>query len=303
MDTEKIKIVSEKGMIKCAYLVSVYKNPEQTNILLKQLIKSENNYVYIHIDQKSQKKFENKLLIHSRIKILHESILVEWGDDSLLKAQLLLLQYAVKDNMDYYIFLSEQDLIIKENIGAFLNEHKDEIFVDEELAHQTGKVYLEYRWAPTLCKLYDNKCNVFRILRRIQMGLAKRNCFWNKKKINREKLQGIKYYHSLWGIGFPKEFAVFALEEIEKDYLHELFFDALIPVEFFWPTLIFNSKFSSQVKTKRKIVYSNIFQNNHPVVIKVKDIKRLEKEPYLFARKFDISVDKKVVDYYANRCY
>lgn len=292
-----------RGGTKCAFMATIHNKPEQVNIFFRQLIRNENNVVYVHIDRKVRADLEPQILIHPRVKIMEESLWIEWGDDSVFRAQLLMLKQAVADGMEYFTFVSGQDLVIKEDINAFIDAHRDEIFEDCEPADDWGRMFLEHTWHPKMMKLYNKKLSFYRILRRLQIEMIRHGLHVHEKQIDREAKGDMQYYHSFFGQSFPRDFALYALEEIEKDYMQEIFFGGMEPVEYFWPTLIYNSEFAARARTRRKSVYSNTFENNHPVILRMKDVKRLDAMPYLFARKFDMAVDEEVVRYYGEKCY
>lgn len=114
---------------------------------LVSLIDNELHDIYIHIDAKANKQiFKNitdKFVIKSKVNFI-PSISVSWGGVSLVKAELNLLQAALKDNEEYsfYHYLSGVDLPLTTNEEryAFFERNTGKEFIDIQ------SVPMEKKW-------------------------------------------------------------------------------------------------------------------------------------------------------------
>lgn len=99
-------------MLRHAYLIMAH---EYTLVLeyLVQLLDHQKHGIYIHIDQKASALEKKKIkdlqyrVKKSRIYFLSR-YKVFWGTNSIVKAQLAMLEQSVKEAYDYYHFCREQ---------------------------------------------------------------------------------------------------------------------------------------------------------------------------------------------------
>jgi len=288
--------------MKKAYLLLVHKNPAQINILISQLLKDENADIYIHIN-KLNDNIRNELKKDRRVFILCNNINVYWGNESINKALMLLLRMAINSNVDYkyYSFRTGQELQIRDGIDNFLKENEGKIFLNPQHIKKSHIYYGHFsiNWPEKTRCLYENKLNIFRIYRKCLLLFNYiRNNLVNTKNALPDNME--LYWGRFWGF-FPKDVAHYIINYYDKNSsVLKLFHKALVPEEMFLHTIIMNSHFSERVMFDDLCLLVG-HKNNHPTVVTNQDIHKLENSKSFFARKFDIEIEKDVVNYFKNK--
>ena len=88
-----------------AILMTVYKDPQLINFIIN--LYPDEFYIYIYIDKKSYIKPED--LIMRKRMFIYKEYTVNWGGVNHFRAMLLLLKHAVKNQCDYYHWVTGQD--------------------------------------------------------------------------------------------------------------------------------------------------------------------------------------------------
>ncbi len=288
--------------MKKAYLLLVHENPIQINILINQLLKDIDAYIYIHVN-KLFETIKNELLIDKRVFILDNNINVYWGNESINEAIILLFKTAINSNIDYSYFSlrTGQDLQIKSGIDDFLKENNDKIFINPVHIKRTHIYYGHFsvNWPERTRFLYEKRWNRYRILRKLLLILNYfKNNLFNTKSYLPDNME--LYWGRFWGF-YPKDVVQYIINYYDSNKLVvNLFNKALVPEEMFLHTIIMNSYLKSRVAYNDLCMLSG-HKNNHPTVILFSDIMNLDQSNYYFARKFDINVDEDVIEYYSNK--
>jgi hypothetical protein len=278
--------------MKLAYLITAYDNPNHLRKLIDTL-QSDDVYFFIHIDKKSQMKFEFPEA--KNVVVLKDRVTVFWGSHTFNEAVQKLIKKSFEFGpFDYYILLSGTDYPARSNeyIKKFIENNKDTQFINisKMLANNKSLDRVHYYYISE----YDKSMNPLFIGIRILNELIRR------LKIKRqlpEKYRGMTLYGgSTWramsgdAIRYMMEFIV------QNPEFVEFYRNTLIPEEMFVHTIIGNSPFMK--KTLPSFTYADWPTNNlaHPVMIDEKHIPILNqekvpssygKEAYvLFARKF-----------------
>jgi hypothetical protein len=289
------------GSLRIAYLITVYKDPEQVNSLLRQLVADGHNDVYIHVDQKSI-DVKRKLLKHKNIFVLDESVKVYWGDISLADALIMLLKAAVYSGKTYEFisYRSGQDLLVREGFYEYLCSNREKIFMQKNLVSKDvySSEYTRYavKWPELTKRLYDFRLHPFKIMRSAIFRLYKRgiNIFPNPNLLPAD----FQLYHSRWWFTAPFEVAEYMAGFIEgKPWYYDSFRYTLSPEEFFFVTILMNSEYSDKV-TGEDSCFIKGWVDSHPPIITMADIPEIDASYKFFARKFDLSVDKDVAEHY-----
>ncbi len=264
------------------------------------LLNDKRNDFYIHIDKKctSFKYHEFKSLPKFSNIFFTDRISVSWGGFSQIECELLLLKQATKKKYDYYHLLSGADMPLKtaDEIHAFFDAH-------------SGKEFVHF-----VCNNINNNRQV---LSRVSLyhflqkhtrqnkaaNLMERVLLKTQKLLTIDRTR--KYHIDLFGFGanwfsITHELACYILsKEIE---IKTVFRYTTCCDEIFLQTLILNSPFQDRLYYKK-------FDNNYiaclryidwkrgtPYVFRSEDFKELMDSPYLFARKFDLDIDKNIVE-------
>ena len=130
----RMNLFNDVKLMRHAFLILAHNEFQILRILLSML-DDERNDIYLHIDKKvvlgslEQDLFR---LAKARLFVLEQRLDVRWGDISVVKAELLLLETAsMKGPYDYYHLLSGVDLPIKSQdyIHHFFEKNKGYEFV------------------------------------------------------------------------------------------------------------------------------------------------------------------------------
>ncbi|MEO2075955.1 MAG: beta-1,6-N-acetylglucosaminyltransferase [Bacillus sp. (in: firmicutes)] len=281
-----------------AYLILSHKNPEQIIQLIHQL-DAEDVCFIIHFDLNGRPADYHKLLLtfegKENVHLISNRHRCYWGDFSLVSATLECITYAFhyKIKFDYAILLSGQDFPIKKNeeIKTFLIENNGKEFIDafqkpNSIWLNEGMKRLEYfHFNKFIRNNISYKKKVFLLITSLLM----------KFKIKR-KLPTFEFYGGSQWWGLSKEFLEYVMNYIENNKKTVSFFKYVhVPDEIFFQTIINNSPFKDKVT--HNLTYVDWDKEEKPAVFRTKDFNDLSNiKDKLFARKFDIKIDKEIFD-------
>jgi hypothetical protein len=127
--------------------------------------------------------------------------------------------------------------------------------------------------------------------------------FWSRVLPHRRKIpENFEIYGGKTWWSITKECAQYVLESYHNDHIMRKFFKyTLIPDEMYVLTIILNSKFRDSCVNDciREIEWEG-GDGTHPIIFTVQHKEKLSNSTALFARKFDICVDKNILDYIDN---
>ena len=272
--------------------------------LLEKLIKAlddERNGIFIHIDAKVPdfdfEKFAG-LTEYSRVIFTENRVNITWGDESQVECEKTLLKCAVShENPDspyeYYHLLSGVDLPIKSNdeIHAFFKENAGKEFVHYSASQveATSVTRLKYY------HFFRKKRNLFnKIL--AQIALKIQILFG----VDRLKGKNIKVQKGCNWFSITGDFARYAVSKLDE--YENVFKYTYCGDEVFIQTLLENSPYSGNLfmpdcnNDHFACVRLIDWERGNPYVWRIADAEIIKNSPCLFARKFDLSVDSKVVD-------
>lgn len=284
-------------MKKYAYLIMAHTEPELLKILL-ELLDDERNDIYLHIDKKAedfpldeirQKVSRSKLVLTERTD-------VRWGSYSQIRCELVLLKEAVKTEHAYYHLLSGMDLPIKtqDEIHEFFDGCGDLEFVDEDQAVISEAALARVKYHHPF---YGKAGSVKDVLGAVGTKL--------------QKLAGVDRTKSYAGITFQKGRNWFSIthglakQVVEKEeWIFEVFKDSVCGDELFLQTVAENSIFSHKIcnaVTMPHIPDTRLIDwargnNNNPYIFREGDFAELKASDALFARKFDLNTDRRIVE-------
>lgn len=283
-----------------AYMIIAHNQFE----LLEKLILSLDdvrNDIYIHIDAKAKDfDFEHfkSLTKHSKVVFTDERMNITWGDFSQVKCEMVLLKTAVSnDNPEnqytYYHLLSGADLPIKSN---------DEIhrFFDEN----SGKEFIHYtdRSNPALAENRLRYYHFFRSRRNLlckilaQLALRVQKVF----RVNRLKKSKIIPQKGCNWFSITGELAHYTVDNLAE--YENLFKFSYCGDETFIQTVAENSPYKDNLfmpdcKNDHFACVRLIdWERGNPYIWRKEDYDIIKSSPCMFARKFDLSVDRKIID-------
>ena len=284
--------------MKIAYMIQAHKNFEQIKFLVESLLYKQNG-IFIHIDKKNDKlyrKLKDYYINNDNVNIIDNRVSVNWSGFSQIKATINLMKAIEKEDeiYDYISFISGQDYPIKssEYIDEYLEKNKGKNFIEyDNIGRYEWRIkrYSIFTEFPNNRKIYIRVLD--KVLRICQNILPKRK---NLKNMD-------LYIGSQW-FTIDYECMKYILKFIKLNdgrYIKDFKYTAC-PDEHFFQTIVMNSKYKVSVinNNLRYIDWSE--GNNSPKTLSIKDINQILKSDKLIARKFDIDIDKEILQTLTN---
>ena len=278
--------------MKQAYLIVAHRD-DLTFRTLISMLDDENNDIFIHMDikNKTYKKEEIETMIQKSSVYHTKRTNVQWGGYSQINAELVLLRFATNiGRYDHYHLLSGQDLPIQkqEIIQEFFISNSDKEFVgfDDNVFEYGDRVYYRYFFQETIGR--NGK------LRKVDNELLKL-----QKALNIRRNQDIQFQKGVNWFSITDKFARYVIDK--ENWIKKVFNWSYCGDEVFLQTILINSDFidnlyyskfdDSDISTMRKIDW----KRGKPYVFKHHDLVELESSGLMFARKFDCTVDERII--------
>ena len=276
--------------MKHAYLILAHNNYYCLEKLLR-LIDDARNDIYIHVDSKSKdfRAERIKKTVKKSSLYFTRRINVGWGEYSMIRAEMILFQEAYKGEYAYYHLISGADLPIKtqDEIHAFFSKNRGKQFIccaKEDIIRQKDiHSRFRYYYFP-----FDKNSYLLRIQRKL-------GCI-------RPSSQITCGFGSQW-VSLTHEAVGYLLSK--KKWIKRTFGFSSCGDEVYKQTLLQNSQFNDSLypdpfSTERRTSFNmrEILWNegSHPHVFTVGDYQHLIESECLFARKFDDTIDRIIID-------
>jgi len=276
--------------MKIVFLILMHKNPEQAIRLIKAL-DGANSVFVVHVDGRAPRDVLDHMTKHAATRSninLTERYNCRWGGFGLVRATFACVHAGLRlpQGFDYGVLLSGQDYPIKplSFMMAFLNDRRGKQFIE------SFRLDLKNRWSADIGVWNPlNKVTWYTIPirgRRIHIPFRRRfpsglhpfggSQWWC---LSRDCLDYIARFAQ------------------EKPRVLRYFRHVFIPDESLFHTIILNSSFAPQVVSD-DLHYTDWARPNPavPRTLDLSDFERLRASNKLFARKFDIAHDNKVLD-------
>ena len=279
--------------MKHAFLIEAHNNWEQLKILIGMLDSSQHD-IYVHIDLRSKNVPLTELERCSKYSkiVIHQKYKVFWGGYSQVQVELFLLEMAAKEKYDYGEFTTNTyiDKFFEINNGY---EFVSFCQINPEIKRRTAL----YHFLQNYRRRYHNNIlnNFFVFLERILLMLQ------TILKIDRMR----KYpnldikYGSNW-VSITNAAAQYILNK--RKLVENIFKYTNCADELFIHTLLWNSEFKGYL-FEREGLESNLRltdwvrgEHGSPYTFKKDDFDMIISSNCLFARKFNISEDKEIID-------
>lgn len=275
--------------MKFAYLIMAHKNPEQLKLLLK-LLDYEENRIYLHIDRKSpMAKDPDQFRIVKYAKLfVFAKYKVAWGSFEQTRAQMFLLEEAVKDGSDYYHLISGQDLPLKtqKELQTFLEKHRGKEFIHFEQREPMKAAYMPF---------YNTSCYAKnRRIRYLYKVLDNKLVSWQQKRgVHRELYKGANWFsitHELAKAVAAEKKKV--LRQVKNwhnsdEYVLQTFFIKQYDIE---------KKYGGYECDNKDCLRYIDWKRGNPYVWRLEQYEELMSSPYFFARKFDEQIDSAIIE-------
>ncbi len=291
--------------MKIAYGMMLSSKPEQSQNLI-DLLNVNGNELFILVDLKSQPLFEllyNKYHQDEHIHFIEDRFDVGWGDITTSKATVSLMKHTLNYDYDYFTMVSESCLPLypDEEIKLFLEQNKGKEFIDVRFDWtKRSRLHLLHEKPYTKKQRKHRNILAFRdvVIDTLFPYLVKRN----------PQFKSFKVPTTLLWFTISKELASYLVHTIEKDNLWEKYKNTLIADEHIFAEVIYHSPFYQKLfrpgKRGGALLYCDWYVINAPKSLTMKDYQRIysHKVPVFYARKFDITTNKDVVErIYRNR--
>lgn len=283
---------------KHAYLIIAHANPYVLEKLLL-LLDDERNDIFVHIDKKSKslnQAYYQNLILKSNLKFI-DRIEVYWGNVSQIKVELNLFRAAYESGeYAYYHLISGADLplvsqdhihdFFKKNEGKQFLGFSDSIFDEERInkLHLFPK-YLRATEEQYLLRVCRKIRNVFLSLQRLLKYRHGRNT----------KISFV--YGSNWG-SFTNSFVGDLLKQ--QNWILDFYSLSNCGDEIYKQTFAYNSDYINTVYAVNDELEScqryMDWKRGRPYTFRIEDYSLLMNSGLLFARKFDESIDREIVD-------
>lgn len=279
-------------MDKHAYLIIAHQCDDTFRTLLKMLDDPRND-IFIHMDKKNTLYEESYCSFVAKSKVIHtKRTEVTWGGYSLINAELLLLEEAIKNgDYQYLHLLSGQDLPIKSQdyIHDYF-KHSDIEFVG--IMNDCGNIESRTAYYHLFQEFIGrNRSGIVTFLNKL--FLRSQKVLGIRRKIDREIKKGCQWFSIT---GKCAEYVIDNKGWIEKHFKNTFCCD-----EVFLQTLLFSSPYKDKINDNVEND-SNIsalrcidWKRGRPYTFTIDDYDLLSKSKMLFARKFNSSIDEQIV--------
>lgn len=275
--------------MKHAFLIMAHNNFEQLRLLI-EAIDDERNDIYIHVDIKAKDFNANSISTKNAGLYWIERKSITWGGYSQIDCELRLLNAAINSstNYKYYHLLSGIDLPIKSQdyIHKFFDEHESKQYIGyQDKLNDKDLDRIKYYWV--FQEQIGRRKKVKEIiLYLIQIIFVKLQMFCNLKR----KHDFITYKGDNW-FSITHDFALYVIEN--SDFIKKEFSCSICADELFLHTLCKISPYCGDIANDslREIDWDRGF----PYTYTIDDFDMLMSSKKLFARKFDINMDKEIV--------
>ncbi len=279
-------------MNEIAILIIAHKNQSQLELLLDNLVGDFD--LYVHIDTKSAINKDELIAKYPDVRFYSE-LHVTWGSYNLSACTLFLFQKAYEKRYKYSIFISGQDLpllssteiknVIKKNDSSYIVSQKLPI---ANWAYHGGINRYELYWeyditGNSLWDIFRKK--VIGNIRKIQLKYGIRRSFYKKMDV---------YGGSNWGI-LRYDAMDYLISFINKNpgFMKKLRY-CFCTDELWIQTILATS--NCKIKNEQATYIDWFTVPEYPRTLRIEDYDNIINSPYPFARKFDIEVDKEVIE-------
>ncbi|HLI92761.1 MAG TPA: beta-1,6-N-acetylglucosaminyltransferase [Puia sp.] len=276
--------------MKTAHLILAYKNPYQVRRLARVLTACPEFDCWVHIDKKVDIELFAPFLHLPRVRFIRNRVPVNWGGYSCLEAAFNGLREIIesKEDYDFVNLLSGQDYPIKpvDEINDFLSANRNKSFLAVETEPSAW-------WEHAIGRLTKYHFTDFGF-----KGKTVLQQLMNRLMPDRQFMQSFSLYggpySSYWTLSMQAAAYVHDFVENNKKLVDHCRY-TWAPDEFLVSTILMNSPLRDELvnKSLRYIDWSE--GGGHPRILNASDFGPLMNSSCLFARKFDMEADPKLL--------
>ena len=279
-----------------AYLIMAHRQFAQLNKLLG-LLDDERNDIYLHVDARAQDFSPETCRTHVKKAgfFIVAPMKVNWGAFSVVKAELILLAAAAaRGPYAYYHLLSGADLPLKnqDEIHSFFNQN-------------AGWEFIHF-CTPAFDKRQRSRLSLYHLFP--AGSLAERVSLKIQQRAGVDRTKKNPYPLRFGGAWFSitddlVKYVLDRQDDIERYFskgscADEAFVQSIVAVSPFASRLYGRDKIDDYRSCMRLIEWSRPgAQPGSPYVFRMSDAAQLKSSDRMFARKFDESIDRDIVDY------
>ena len=276
--------------MKIAYIILAHKYPSQLVRLVSRLQTKDTSF-FIHIDGKTNNETYKEIVAHLQGFNVYflKRYQCFWGDFQIIQATLEGIKTLVKSEteFDYAILLSGQDYLIK-----------SQDYLEDFLEKNRGKEFMEFFSLHDINNKWYNQGSYYQSLKRVEYWhfrfRSKHFCLKKPRKF----LEGFEPYGGSQWWCLSRDCIQYINEFVQQkpDFVN-YFKHTFIPDELFFQTIVLNSPFQDNVinDDMRYLDWDNP-NPNVPATLLTNDFHKLATSSKLFARKFDMARDLKILN-------
>lgn len=290
-------------MSRHAYLIIAHGGMAQLKRLVRVLDDADND-MYLHIDRKWKDFREDELRACAQASsmVFVKRLDVIWGHYSLIQCEMLLLEAAVRHGGYSYVhMISGVDFCLRpqKEIHAFFDQRYPQEFVYYDREDDRRKAEVRCREYHLLQRFTGRKRNRPGLLMRIESGFLRIQRFMGVNRcadIERDLGKGSNWFSITLEL---------AREVVSQSkFIRKHFRWAVACDEVFLHTVLNRSALAENLYKPEKdglqLRYNNMrymdWERGTPYLFREDDYEELIQSPYLFARKFDETVDARILD-------
>lgn len=290
-----------------AVLCIAHKNPEQINILIKQLLSDAAGCtdIYLHIDKKAE-KIKKDIINNPHVFFIEHSHAVTWGDDSNVRMLVDAFHEIVSKGKpyDYFQICTGQDLMVRPGLDDFLQEHKGKIFIEIGKNDNYIKNLLLHPYPKCFQKDISGSPLA---AAELAYTLLTRTGIVPRKKIDWD-VGSLDFYTSYNWSFMPYEVLCYIDNFLsENPGFLTIYWNSRVPEDGFLGTLIRNSPYRDDVvfkedgKRGNSLTFMKPLKGCHVVLLRKEDVEVIEESDAFLGRKFDLYEDGEAVKYFAEK--
>ncbi|OCX51586.1 glycosyl transferase [Mucilaginibacter sp. PPCGB 2223] len=275
--------------MKIAHLILVHKDPAQLARLLDKLSHPDAD-IYVHIDRKTPVEEFVKVCKRPNVYMIKNRIKVHWGSYSIVQATLNGFKQilSAKKGYGYINLLSVSDYPIKSTaeIHDFFNKHPDKIWM--EYLTEESDWWQKIKTRVTKYHLTDYNFK----------GSYTLSTLLNKFFPDRTAPDNLEFVGRSQWLTVTEEAARYVIYYLQENPKVEKFFKLTWGAdEVIIQTILYNSHLKDKI-VNNNLRYTDWSEDkDSPKVLTMADAPKLRISPHLFARKFDMAIDKEILDF------
>ncbi|WP_221391796.1 beta-1,6-N-acetylglucosaminyltransferase [Dyadobacter sp. NIV53] len=273
--------------MKIAHLILAHSEPSQLERIINKLA-HQDAYFFIHLDQKISQEAFQYLTSMDRVYLIPDRVKVAWGAYSLVQATIIGFQAIVNSGLriDYINLLSGSDYPLKpaNEIHAFFDENKGRNFMGFESVNE--------QWLEAIPRITQYHLTNYAFPGKyiVQRWI---NILTPKRKMP-DGL--IPVGRSQW-MSITTEAVQYILQYLNSHPHIVRFFELTwAPDEMIFQTILYNSDFKGSLVNNNLRYIDWAAGNPSPKILDEQDLEKLLASDKLFARKFDSSKSRRVLD-------